>query len=89
MAILELIQEQIRQLYKTNPKINLNVSLKSPKITIENTNTTNTGVYPHIFQIEEYTSVNPRQHTLQYTEVLLKILLFGNLKKAESDFPCV
>ncbi len=83
MTQLELIREQIKQLYKINPNIHLNVFLKNPRITLENTNAKITGVYPHIFQVEEYTSGKPKQHTLQYTDVLIKNIVILELEKGK------
>ncbi len=71
MNSLEAIREQIKKLYSENPEIHLNVSLKRPRIQLENTTATIKGVYPHIFQIEENTSGKPKQHTLQYTDILI------------------
>ncbi len=78
---LELIKQQINMLYKTNPKVHLNVSLKKPKITFENIDATITGVYPHIFQIEEYTNGYAKKHTLQYADVVTDAIVILELEK--------
>ena len=83
MTQLDLIREQIKKLYKTNPNIHLNVSLKNPRITLDNTNAKITGVYPHIFQIEEYTSGKPKQHTLQYTDVFIRNIVILELENGK------
>ncbi len=70
MHSLELIREQIKKLYNKNPVIHLNVSLKKPRIQLENTTATIKGVYPHIFQIEETINGKPKQHTLQYSDII-------------------
>ncbi len=81
MASLELVRAQIRRLYQSNPEIHLDVSLKNPKIILENTTATITGVYSHIFQIEESTSGRPQQHILQYADVLTHSIVIHELEK--------
>ncbi len=83
MTHLDFIREQIKRLYKTNPNIHLNVSLKNPRITLDNTNAKIIGVYPHIFQIEEYTSGKPKQHTLQYTDVFVRNIVIWELENGK------
>ncbi len=72
MSSLELIKEQIQSFYRANQEIRVNVSLNTPKLSLTNAKVKITGVYPHIFQIEEYESGKPRRHTLQYTDILIK-----------------
>lgn len=72
MLRLEEIRAQIKHLYQTNPIIHMDVSLVSPRLSLHNAEAKITGVYPHIFQIEEYSSGFPKRHTLQYTDVLIK-----------------
>jgi len=71
MNSLDIIKAKIQKLYKTNPKIHINVAITSPKVNLKNAPVVIKGVYPHIFQIEEKSSDSPKTHTLQYTEVLL------------------
>ena len=47
-----------------------NVSLRQPKLRLSNVPVKITGVYRHIFQIEEVSSGPPKRHALQYTDVL-------------------
>ena len=72
MASLDVIKNKIKELYETNPNIHINVAMTHPSISLQNEPVIIKGVYPHIFQIEERRSGFPKQHTLQYTEVLTK-----------------
>lgn len=72
MASLDLIKNQVKKLYQTHPKIHINVSMTHPRIRLKNEPVTITNVYPHIFQIEEYSNGFPKCHTLQYTDILTK-----------------
>ena len=83
MSSVQRIREQIRHLYQSNPHIHIDISLTSPKINFSNDAVTITGVYPHIFQIEEYTSGKPKQHTLQYTEVIIGKIIIKELEKGK------
>lgn len=65
------IRQRILERYQSDPKIHLNVSLKSPKLELKNVEAEITGVYRYIFQIEEETSGEKKRHTLQYADVLL------------------
>lgn len=64
------IQQCILERYQSNPKIRINVNITKPKLRLQNVPATITGVYAHIFQIEEALSGRTRRHTLQYTDVL-------------------
>lgn len=66
----EQIRQRITERYRSDPGIRVNVSLRQPRLQLRNVPVRITGVYPHIFQIEETTSGQPRRHTLQYTDVL-------------------
>lgn len=70
MTSLDVVKSGIQRLYKSNPKIHISVSMSHPKISLKNEPVTITGVYNHIFQIEETTFGSPKRHTLQYADVL-------------------
>ncbi|MDD6275941.1 MAG: hypothetical protein PUB20_03860 [Clostridia bacterium] len=70
MNSLDVIKNNVKYLYENNPKIHVNVSLTHPKICLKNEPVTIKGVYSHIFQIEENTNGSPKNHTLQYSEIL-------------------
>lgn len=72
MLTLNDIKKRVDELYKTNPNIHMNVDIKSPKVYVVGEPVTITGVYPHIFQIEENYSGMPRRHCIQYNELYTK-----------------
>ena len=67
---LEQIRQRILERYRSDPKIRINVSIAQPKLHLSNVPVEITGVYAHIFQIEENSSGQAKRHTLQYTDVL-------------------
>ena len=68
---LQQIRQRISERYPSNPNIRINVSLRKPKLNLNNISVRITGVYKHIFQIEETSSKSTKRYTLQYTDVLL------------------
>ncbi len=71
MLSLDIIKAKIKNLYETNPNIHMSITLKRPRLIIENEPVKIVGVYPNIFQIEEYSLGEARQHTLQYTDIYI------------------
>lgn len=72
MTSLDIIKRRIGRLYAVKPNVHVNVSLSHPKLELRDDPVTIKGVYPHVFRIEEYTSGEPKCHTLQYADVLTK-----------------
>lgn len=70
MNSLDAVRAKIQKLYCTNPQIRINVSLTKPKIILKNEPVTIKGVYANIFRIEEQSSGSPKNHTLQYNDIL-------------------
>lgn len=68
---VQKVRLQIKRRYETNPKMRINVALTQPKLHLEDVEVTITGVFSHIFQIEETDSGKPLRHTLQYSDILL------------------
>ena len=67
---LEQIRQRILERYRSDPKIRINVSIAQPKLHLSNVPVEITGVYAHIFQIEENSSWQAKRYTLSYTDVL-------------------
>ena len=67
---IQRIRQRIRERYQSNPQIRINVSITKPKLQLNYVSVKITGVYAHIFQIEETSSGQAKRHTLQYTDVL-------------------
>lgn len=79
---VEYIKNGIENLYKTNPNIHISVKLPHSKSPIENSPAKITGVYRHLFQVEEEDNVHIVRHTFQYNEVLV-----GHVKIEEFEIP--
>ena len=67
---LQQIRQRISERYLSDPNIRINVSLRQPRLHLNNVPVKITGVYRHIFQIEEVSSGPPKRHALQYPDVL-------------------
>lgn len=67
---LQQIRQRISERYLSDPNIRINVSLRQPKLHLNNVPVNITGVYRHIFQVEEVSPGPPKRHALQYTDVL-------------------
>ncbi len=81
MEQLELIRRQIKTLYETNPQVHMNVSIKKPRICLENAQVKITGVYRNIFQVEECSGEKRNQYTLQYTDVFIRNIVILELEQ--------
>lgn len=75
MNSIDRIKGGIAGLYKSNPAVHVNVTLtpsRAKKTTLCNQPVVITGVFPNVFQIEEYSSGTPKRYTHQYVDVLTK-----------------
>ena len=73
MNALDSIKNSIRYLYKTNPDIHVNVTLKRPHRQIfYNLPVVIRGVYPHMFQVEYQDAGTARIYMHQYTDIITK-----------------
>ena len=67
---LQQIRQRISERYRSDPSIRINVSLRQPRLHLCDVPVRITGVYRHIFQVEEDSSGQPKRHALQYADVL-------------------
>ena len=67
---LQQIRQRISERYLGDPNIRINVSLRQPRLHLNNVPVKITGVYRHIFQVEEVSPGPAKRHALQYTDVL-------------------
>ncbi len=72
MTSLDAVKNELSRLFRTDPRVHVNVSLSHPKVCVQNEAVVIKGIYPHIFQIEEYSSGAPKCHTVQYSDLLTK-----------------
>ena len=68
------VREYLRKWFESNPVLHIDVSLKQPRLQLSNVEVVITGVYAHVFRIEERAPGVNRSHTMQYTDVLLHAL---------------
>ena len=76
---LQQIRQRISERSLSDPNIRINVSLRQPKLRLSNVPVKITGVYRHIFQVEEDSSGQPKRHALQYADVLTHDIELLNL----------
>ncbi len=81
MSLNDTIYEIREKLKKLNPEIHINVNLPKPKLNLKNEPVKITGIYAHIFQIEEYSTGVPVKYTLQYSDILIKRIEIIELAK--------
>ena len=67
---LQQIRQRISERYRSDPNIRINVSLRQLRLHLNNVPVKITGVYRHIFQVEEDSSGQSKRHALQYADVL-------------------
>ena len=78
MNSLDIIRTNIQKLYEIDPHIHINVSLSKPKVLLENQPVVITGVYPHIFQIEERSSGSADSHPARSLKTQLPVMAGRN-----------
>ena len=67
---LQQIRQRISERYRRDPNIRVNVSLRQPRLQLNDVPVKITGGYRHIFQVEETSSGQLKRHALQYADVL-------------------
>lgn len=68
---IDAIRNDIRNLFETNPNIHVNVTMRHPKVSVQNGSAVIKGVYPNTFQLEETESGYAQRHSVQYNDVLI------------------
>lgn len=81
MNQLDTIREQIKTLFETNPKVHVDISLRHPKLNLENDPAVITAVYPRVFCLEEQSEGVVQNHTLQYADVLTRQIVIRELEE--------
>ncbi len=80
MSAIEQIKMQIKSLYETNPIIHMDINLSYPKLSLKNEEVTITGIYSHLFQIEETREGIPSRHTIKYTDLITQSVVIKELQ---------
>ena len=81
MTNLSLIKSQIFYLYKTNPKVHIDVSNKSYRKHLTNVPAVITGVYPNIFTAKLKEDDIEKTYTCQYVDLLTHNIEIKELTK--------
>ena len=68
---IDTIRKDICNLFETNPHIHVNVTMRHPKVSVQNGSAVIKGVYPNTFQLEEAESGYKQCHSVQYNDVLI------------------
>ena len=76
MNTVDIIRNQIQELYQTNTVIHIDVFMNHPKVRATNEEAIIKGVYPHIFRI----STQGKKYSLQYTDILIKAIRIAELE---------
>ncbi|MGN0793753.1 MAG: Veg family protein [Aristaeellaceae bacterium] len=66
---LETVREHIRNLYETSPRIRITVAMPHSKV-VQDSDVTITGVYPHVFCVEECAGGVQHRYAFQYADVI-------------------
>lgn len=68
---IDAAKARIQQLYSTHPHIRISVAIAHSKV-VQDAEVTITGVYPHVFCVEENAVGVPQRHTFQYADLITR-----------------
>ena len=68
---MESVREQIRRQFEKNPRVRLRVQIPHTKV-VQDAEAVITGVYAHVFCVEEPVGGSAQRHAFQYTDVLTR-----------------
>ena len=75
---VEAIRERIRTLYRTSPRIRISAAAAHSKV-VQDSEVTITGVYPHVFCVEELIGGTPQRHTFQYADIITRRIMISGM----------
>ena len=78
MTTVDAIRERIHQLYQSSPRVHITVQMPHTKV-VQDAEVTITGVYPHVFCVEEPVGGTMQRHTFQYVDVLTRRVGIGTI----------
>ncbi len=70
MTAIEKIKTRIKELYEQKCEVHITITLSHPRIYLNQAPVVITGVYPHVFRVEELNRETVKSHTLQYSDLL-------------------
>ena len=68
---LEVIRTRLRERYERAPQVRITVQMPHTKV-VQDASVTITGVYPHVFCVEEIVGGTMQRHAFQYADVLTR-----------------
>lgn len=68
---VEDCKQRIDTLYRTDPRVRLNITLSHSKV-VQDAEATIAGVYRHCFCVEENSCGTPQRHTFTYADLLTR-----------------
>ena len=72
-------REQIQHIYADNPHITISVTASHARV-VQDSQVTITGVYQHVFCVEENSCGTPLRHTFQYADLITgRIVIRGQV----------
>ena len=81
MNTLSLIKSQVMYLFKTNPKVHIDISNRSDRKHLANVPAIITAVYPNIFTARLKEDGIERKYTFQYVDLLTHTMEIKELNK--------
>ncbi len=81
MTTLSLIKSQVMYLFKTNPKVHIDISNRSDRKHLTNVAAVITAVYPNIFTAKLKEDGIERNYTFQYVDLLTHTMEIKELIK--------
>lgn len=68
---IESAKARIKAQFESHPRIRINVAITHSKV-VQDADVTITGVYPHVFCVEENDAGTPLCHTFQYADLITR-----------------
>ena len=81
MNTLSLIKSQVMYLFKTNPKVHIDISSRSDRKHLTNAPAIISAVYPNIFTARLKEDGIERKYTFQYVDLLTHTIEIKELNK--------
>ncbi len=66
----DTVKERLQRLYEKDPHIHITMIMPRAKISVKNAPVVITGIYRHIFQVEQTDAPRPTRYSVQYAELL-------------------
>lgn len=68
---IESVKARVKNQFETQPRIRISVAIAHSKV-VQDAEVTITGVYPHVFCVEEKSCGVTQRHTFQYADIITR-----------------